>query len=178
MKNFLITLLCLTVLMSCGPSLRVSSDYTKDLKVSSFKTFSWLDMKAIERKGNDPRYMNELTDKRIKVAVTNELAIRGIKLLDGKGDLELHYHIIVDDKTMVVTEPTGTRFNPDFEKRTSTFQYKEGTLIIDMMDTKTSELIWRGSATDVITEKAAKKPEESINYAVKEILKKSPFPLQ
>lgn len=176
MKKILITLTAMVLLASCGPSIRVFSDYDKALSPASYKTYSWLDTKAIEQLGNDPRYINELTDKRIREAVNREFAGVGISLVTQKADMILHYHIIIDNKTMIVTEPYGSRYSRYLEnRRTSVYQYKEGTLLIDMMDAKTNEVVWRGGATDVITDEARKNPEEAINYAVKEILKKSPF---
>ena len=174
-NNLLLLVIVLAAFTACGPSIRVSSDYDKDMNVAGYKTYSWLDVKSIEQRGNDPRYINELTDKRIKEAVNAEMSVRGLKWISGKADMELHYHIVIDEKTMTFTEPVGSRFSRYMERRTSTYQYKEGTLIIDMMDTKTNELVWRGWATDVITEKAQQKPVEAINYAVKEIMKNSPF---
>jgi len=176
MKKILTVLFAGALLGSCGPSLRVFSDYDKSLNPGVYKSYSWADLKSIEQKGNDPRYINELTDKRIRNAVDRELAAAGITRVEGKGDMEFHYHIIIDNKTMTVTEPYGSRYSRYLEnRRTSVYQYKEGTLLIDMMDAKTNEVVWRGGATDVITEAASKDPEAAINYAVKEILKKSPF---
>lgn len=175
MKNTLFLIIAAWALVSCGPSVRVYSDYDKSLNISNYKTFSWLDMNAIEQKGTDPRYMNELTDKRIKLVSDSILQAAGLHPAPN-ADMEMHYHIVIDNKTMTITEPYGARYNRALNKsRTATYQYKEGTLIIDMMDTKTHELIWRGWATDVITEKEAKDPETAIRNAVGAIMARSPF---
>jgi len=47
-------------------------------------------------------------------------------------------------------------------------------LIIDIMDVASNQLVWRGWATDVISEKSLKDPEQAINNAVREIFKKFP----
>ncbi|MBK7433559.1 MAG: DUF4136 domain-containing protein [Chitinophagaceae bacterium] len=176
MKKILFALLTLSGLISCGPTIKVISDYDKTMDVSVYKTYRWLDKAAIEEKGTDPRYINELTDKRIRAAVDRELGILGIRSVTGPADMALHYHILVDTKTMMVNEPAGTRYNRHLEnKKLSIYQYKEGTLLIDMMDLRTNELVWRGGATDVITAEAEKDPELAINNAIAEIMKKSPF---
>jgi hypothetical protein len=51
--------------------------------------------------------------------------------------------------------------------------YKEGTLVIDMYDGKTKQLLWRGSAEGTLSEKAAK-DENKLNKAVAKMLKDFP----
>lgn len=171
-KNTLLFILVLS-LVACGPSLQVSSDQDKTVKIDGYKSYGWLDIKAIENRNNDPRYYNELTDKRIKEAVGREMLAKGYNLVPGKPELELHYHIIVENKTSISTEPVGINYGEYWAKKmTTVYQYREGTLIIDIMDVKTNQLVWRGSGTDVITESATKDPQTAINNAVREIFKK------
>ena len=163
-------------LISCGPTIQVFSDHDKDVNIQSYNNYGWLDIKEIEAKNNDPRFYNELTDKRIRDAVNKEMGAKGFVLKTSNVQLKLHYHIIIENKSVVATEPVGTRYGAYWEKnRTSVFQYKEGTLIIDLMDANTNQLVWRGWATDVITDKTTKEPEKSINNAVQQIFKKFPW---
>ena len=61
------------------------------------------------------------------------------------------------------------------DNRFSTYQYEEGTLILDFVDAKSKELIWRGSANAKVQNvNTPEKSEKLINAAVKEILKKYP----
>jgi hypothetical protein len=176
MKITILFALIITGLISCGPSIRVFSDYDKDLKVTDYKTFTWLDAKAIEGKGTNPLYYNELNDKRIKTAINAEMAAKGYRMLESNGELEMHYHIVVEDKTSVSTEPYGYTYGPYWlGRRVNVYQYREGTLIVDVMDKKTSTLVWRGWATDVITKEVTKNPEKAISDAVQAIYKKYPF---
>ena len=170
MKKILIYSVIAILLYSCGPSLQFFSDYDKNINLSGYVSYSWLDLAAIEGKGMNPLYYNELNDKRIKEAVDKQMKTRNFQPFSTKGELELHYHIIVEDKTTVITEPIGSQYRPNPNNyRTSTYQYREGTLIIDLMDTKNNTLIWRGWATDVITNAVRKNPEAAINNAVAKI---------
>ncbi|MFN8244455.1 MAG: DUF4136 domain-containing protein [Ferruginibacter sp.] len=177
MKNILPLAVILLMIAGCSPSMSVFSDYDHSLSVAAYKTFSWTDTKTIEEKGTTPHYITALTNERIRNAVQSALLNRGLTAAAGTGDLEVHYHIIIDNKTMVITEPYGSKYSPYLEKKnsSSTYAYKEGSLVIDLTDTRTHELVWRGWATDVITEREMQKPEEAINHAVQEIFKKSPF---
>ncbi len=73
--------------------------------MSDYKTYDWLDFAAIENKGQNPLHYNELNDKRIKDAVDKQMKAKNYRVVSNKGDLELHYHIVVEDKTTVISEP-------------------------------------------------------------------------
>jgi hypothetical protein len=166
----------LTGLYSCGSSMQVFSDYDKDADMSAYKTYSWLTEEQIESKGTNPLYYNELNDKRIKQAVYEQMKRRGFTYSNETQPLEMHYHIIVEDKTLVTTEPGGYGYGPVFEsKRKQAYPYRQGTLIIDLMDTKNKTLVWRGGATSAIESEISKNPEEAIRKGVEKIFEKFPY---
>jgi hypothetical protein len=51
--------------------------------------------------------------------------------------------------------------------------YTEGTLLVDMYDTKTKQLIWRGTAVDEVKEKQDKR-EKQMAKASEKLFKKFP----
>ena len=51
--------------------------------------------------------------------------------------------------------------------------YKEGTLVVDLYDAKTKQLIWRGSAEDTLSDKAEKN-EKNLDKGVAKMFKKFP----
>jgi hypothetical protein len=54
------------------------------------------------------------------------------------------------------------------------YQYREGTLIIDLMDANNNNLIWRGWGTAILDNGDIDLTEEKINHAVYKILKEFP----
>ena len=51
----------------------------------------------------------------------------------------------------------GWRFGGGFGDATTTVDtYKVGTLVVDLFDAKTKKLIWRGSASDALSDKSDK----------------------
>jgi hypothetical protein len=161
---------------SCSTSMRVFSDYDKDANISDYKTYSWLTEEQIESKGTNPLYYNELNDKRIKQAVYEQMKKRGFTYSNETQPLEMHYHIIVEDKTLVTTEPSGYQYGPFFlSKQTHVYPYRQGTLIIDLMDTRTKNLVWRGWATGAIESEVSKKPEEVIRKGIEKIFELFPY---
>lgn len=73
--------------------------------------------------------------------------MRGYRLTSEDPDLILHYHITVDNQSVVTTEPYGYWYGPYWtHMNTHVYSYGEGTLILDLMERQTKTLIWRGWA--------------------------------
>jgi len=175
MKNLKLFILSALLLSACGSSMQVFSDYDKDLNIGNFHSYKWASFKDIESKGTNPLYYNELNDKRIREAVNKEMTARNFNIADAGAQLEIHYHIVVEDKIASYTEPGGSQSHPvAYTPRITNYQYRQGTLIIDLMDVKNNTLVWRGWATDVVTNSARKDPEAAINKAVASIFKAFP----
>src|SRR5262249_34068876 len=56
---------------------------------------------------------------------------------------------------------------------TSVQEYKEGTLVLDMYDSNSRQLLWRGTATDTLSDKPEKN-EKKLNKAVAKMFDKFP----
>ncbi|HEU5290442.1 MAG TPA: DUF4136 domain-containing protein [Cyclobacteriaceae bacterium] len=173
MIRLLVLLIALYGLISCSSTqMSVHSDIDPDYDLWTYKTFNWgrkIDIEA----GRNPLYYNELNDKRIKAAVNQELTARGYSFTESDPELIVHYHIIVDDRSVVRTEPYGYNYGPYWTTmKSNIYAYHEGTLIIDLMDKKSNNLIWRGWAVSVIDE--VEEVDDLIKIAVGKIFKKFP----
>lgn len=170
-----ITILALLLIIGgCSPQIRVYSDYDPQYNLGKYATFNWQQKTNIES-GNNPLYYNELNDKRIKAAVQEELTSKGYVLTEEKSDLVLHYHIIIDDQSIVTTDPHGYYSPYWMNMQTNIYQYREGTLIIDLMEPKTNNLVWRGWAVSAID--AVYTPDQTdhlIKIAIGKIFRKFP----
>ena len=165
----------LILLMSCSNELRVYSDWDRDYDINKFKTYAWASKTDMESK-NNPLYYNELTDKRIKNIINTQLPPKGLALASENADIIVHYHIVVDDKTAFTTDPYGL-YGP-YWTRTGYYQYKEGTLIIDFMDSKTNNLVWRGWAVSIIDDNSEEIREETLMIAITKILEHFKNPMK
>jgi hypothetical protein len=167
-------LLALVLLISCSPQIKVYSDMDPDNDLWTYKSFDWGRQVDIET-GRNPLQYNELNDKRIKAAALSQLQSRGYVLRNVEPDLILHYHIIVDDKSVVVPETFGYRYGSYWTKSgANVFHYREGTLIIDLMERNTKNLVWRGWAVANIDEIDPEEIDEVIRLAVEKIFKRFP----
>jgi hypothetical protein len=158
--------------MSCS-SVLVTHDYNKDVNFTGFKTYGW---HAIERSIE----MNDLVINRVKEAVNRELQFRGFSLVQEKPDLFVAIHISTRQK-IAVTDwgyATGSSWRRGYGSGfggVSARNYDEGILMIDMVDAADNELVWRGTATDIIDPDMS--PEErtqEINKAVALIMQEFP----
>jgi len=153
----------------------VTHDYNKDVNFTGFKTYGW---HAIERSIE----MNDLVINRVKEAVNRELQFRGFSLVQEKPDLFIAIHISTRQKITVTdwgyaTESSWRRgygYGSGFGG-VSARNYDEGILMIDMVDVADNELVWRGTATDIVDpDMSPKERTLEINKAVALIMQEFP----
>lgn len=158
---------------ACSPEITVKTDFDKSVEVHRLTYYSWLDPKGIEER-NNPLLINELSDRRIRQAVDGQLANKGYIQSDSLAQVIVHYHIVVENKTAIRTEPYGYFYTPYWMRNNSdVVRYREGTLVIDFMDTRSCSLIWRGWAVSILDDQNMI-TEELIQKAVQKIFEAFP----
>jgi hypothetical protein len=173
MKHILLASI-FAMLTGCSPQITVFSDTDPDYDLWTYKTFDWGQKVNIEE-GRNPLHYNELNDKRIKAAVLDQMTARGYQLTSDNPDLILHYHIIIDDQSVVATDPYGYYYGPYWlNMQTNVFTYQQGTLILDLMERKSQNLIWRGWAVTDIGQIKPDEVSDIIKTTVAKIFKKYP----
>ena len=173
-KIFLILfLICFTV--SCS-IYGVRYNYDQQTDFTEFKTFNWIQVP--EKAGID-----SFVVQRVKTAVKTELKAKGLVVVSNNPDFLIAEHLGKKSKVQVTDwgydygyygayRGYGGYWGPG---RISTYQYEEGTLILDFVDAKSKKLIWRGTAkARVQNVDTPEKSEKIINAAVKKILGKYP----
>ena len=150
----------------------VQTDFDHKANFSQYKTYSWQEIKPA----------NSLWDARIKNVVDAQLAAKGWTQVDSGGDVA-----VVAVKTSKTQRTLQTFYDGfgggwgwrrfgggGFGDATTTEQdYKVGTLVIDLYDAKTKQLIWRGSARDTLSDKATQN-EKNLDKGVAKMFKKFP----
>jgi hypothetical protein len=160
------------MLSACSSGIIVRTDYDRDISIKSLTTYMWTE--ANTEQNLNPLYYNELNDKRIKKAVDQKMAAKGYTLVLSNAELTLHYHLVVENKTELRSDPYGYYGSYWLRPRVNSYQYSEGTLIIDIMEGKSKSLAWRGWATSIIDADRIIK-EDLINQAVHGIFKAYPY---
>ncbi len=157
------------ILLNCSP-ISVKSDYDQGVDFSSYKTFGWVDMKNAA----GPIHRNPVMAGQVRAAVEREMQAKGFTKTDGdNADLKIAFHAGVKDKIDVTTHGYGYwRRRGPHVVAVDVHQYKEGTLVLDFVDTKEKQLVWRGWGTGVIGDPS--EAVEKIGKAVTKILEKFP----
>ncbi len=181
MKNLIKSSVLGLFLLTACTSLMVQTDFDTSYNFSKLKTYAWLEDKA---PSDDIRINNSLIIKRVVNAVNHNLQSRGYTLVSkDKADFFVNWFGYIRNRIQqetidsYYTHPgyTVTTWEHSAFSRTYTFEYQEGTLIIDILDSNSGQLIWRGTGRDYLEEnETPEKITERINRTVAGILKNFP----
>lgn len=166
-------------------------DPAKADAIRAYETWDWAPFegeKAGDIRSNDRLVDDPMTDRRIRSSVETELAGKGFRRAEGGSpDFRIGYHVSIDGR-MDVTYinsyygygwggywgPYGPSFGMGYSTP-SVRQYNEGTLILDIVDGSSNELVWRGVVSGEVHEKRdAQERQEAIDRAIGEALKDFP----
>ena len=150
----------------------VSYDYDQDADFTKYQTYAWMpEPQASPADARAALQRNQLLDKRIQSAVNAQLPGKGLRLDADAPDLLLVYHTGVEEKVHVTD--SGHRFGRRYRgwggRNVTVTQYQEGTLIIDLVDARTNQLVFRTTGQAVL--KDSPTPEE-MDEQVKEAVTK------
>jgi hypothetical protein len=146
--NAYFSILCLVLLAGCSTT-AVQHDYDHESDFTSLKTYNW---RPVERKSN----ISDLAVKTAKDAVNRQLAAKGFSQTSTNPDFSIAMYLGTQIKRD--TMDYGY-FYKDHRRHyrarwgrapLDAYNYEEGTMIIDFVNAKTNELIWRGSLKEVI----------------------------
>ena len=148
---------------------KVTTDYSHSVDFSRYSTYSWLDVKA-----GDP-----LWPDRIMSAVDSQLVAKGWSKVPAGGDASAAAFGSTHVQPRLETFYTGFgggwfwRGFGDGMAVTNVENVPIGTLVVDIFDTPTKKLIWRGVANDVLSDKPDKN-EKKLEKSVEEMFKHFP----
>lgn len=156
-----------------------------DAKLAGAKTFNWFQPVLTAGAAYEKGFSDEL-DKNLRTAIEESLKLKGIQKVNSGPDVLIAYDVSVavpqeKDRAENYMEGFGygyaymagyryTYINPGLSGYRPVDLYKQGTLIIDLIDPATNQLIWRGWAEGAVTDADARYPK--IQQQVMEVLKK------
>lgn len=172
MLNVIGVLLSLMVIATQAQT--VQSDYDRSFNFSSLKTFGF----AVQRRGDkDALAGDTLNEGRIRAAMESQLIANGFRTESDKPDFVIAYYVTTKNKLNVQDYSYGPpRWFGSRDIRVN--QYSEGTLMVDFIDVKTNQVIWRGRASGTlelknVDKKINKSAEKLVKQFVKDTTKKS-----
>ena len=173
--KYLVCLGLLTVMLTAfGCSgIKVDVEFDPEVDFSQYKTYRWARQKqqVMPKKPTDIAFM----DKHIKLEADSLLAQKGyVKAkYDEEAEFLVAYFLTAQDKVNVNYYGYGYGYYGwGGGGYASTYRYKEGTLVLDIVDASEMELVWRGwASTDIHSREEA---QYKIPRAVRETLRRFP----
>jgi hypothetical protein len=169
----------LVAIYSCAPSLKVTSDYDKQVDFAKYKTFSlYQDAKISDA-------ISQLNHDRVINAIKSEMVKKGYQENAASPDVLVNAVAIFKDKVSVSATTDyygyGGFYRPYYwgggmsssTTNYNTRHYKDGSLIIDIIDANSKKLLWQGVGNKEI-DKPAKDPDTAIPKAVASIMESFP----
>jgi len=177
-RSMFLILVLFALLTACS-TITVHSDYDHSYDFSKYKTYRWSVESELNRR--DALKRNPLVYKRVVSAIDKDLQSKGYTKKEvGEADFVVVAHAGIKEK-MQLDQYGGGRYGwyhpwwGPYGGYTNISYYKEGTLVIDLVDFQNKELAWRGTGTDVIKDyKDGEKMQKDIDAAVAKILANFP----
>ncbi|MCI0695714.1 DUF4136 domain-containing protein [candidate division KSB1 bacterium] len=152
-----LTLGVLALMTGCS-SVNIKHDYDTDTNFATLKTYAWM-AAPTNANGSVQAALSRTAglDKRIKESADRQLAAKGYTTDANNPDFLVLYHVGAEDKINVTDWGYGYgRYGRWYGGRgVEVYQYKEGTLILDVIDARSKQLVWRGFAAATIDPNAS-----------------------
>ncbi|HSC82187.1 MAG TPA: DUF4136 domain-containing protein [Pseudomonas sp.] len=150
---------CLLLLGACQ-SVQLDRDYDTSRDFAAYRSWSWQEP-ALQYLPDDPRFKSDLTEQRIREAVSQQLDQRGLRPAQAgsAADLKVQVWLLVEQRQDQVSTSYGGGYwggygsgywgGPAYTE-TRSVDYKVATIQVDLFDGKDGKLVWRGSAEQIM----------------------------
>ena len=173
-RSRLAAALTISSLMLGGCALRrVDSYLARGVNLASYRTYAW---SPVQRgaTGDVRLDNNEIFQELVRASVEKQLASRGFEKTADVPQLLVHFHASVEqriDAPELETWETCADCTP--------FIYDAGTLLVQLVDARTNQLLWRGWSRANVDRIVDHQQwlEEHIDETVAKIFERLPFPL-
>ncbi|WP_289023167.1 DUF4136 domain-containing protein [uncultured Salegentibacter sp.] len=189
---FITLILAGAFMISCGSGSNISKDAARKLK--DYNTYSYLPNKDTIK---DRSYNNNRIHEVIISTINNNMAAEDYAIDNSRPDVLVYIHTMFDEKVADINaDPVYTNFsyyrpghyigdyytNYTYDNyftiqritaggEIKQIPYKEKSIVIDFIDRKTNQILWRGTAHEEI---GSKRWERDIRNYIDEIFKEFP----
>ncbi len=154
----------------------VHSDWDRAVEFDRYRTYHWAPSQPADqprRPGTSRSGAKSILDRRIRRAVDDELAAKGLSLrAEGPSDLLLVYHSSSKRHVDVYSSPYRRRHGWG----ASVHRWKEGTLLIEVVDLAERTTIWQGWGIAPLG--SPEDSEAEVREVVAKILERFPPPTE
>jgi uncharacterized protein DUF4136 len=132
--------LLLPATIACAQNVKV--DFHQSAPFATYKTYAWAQgMPAA----------SPFAEQRIHAEVDAQLGAKGLQPADGAPDLFVATHVITQRHSELIVNEFGWGLGGGTARR-----YTVGTLIVDLYDAMTRQLVWRGVGSESVSVKPRK----------------------
>jgi hypothetical protein len=179
----IMALAVLVVLIGSCSSTRFIVDYDTRHDFRGYSSYAWFKLAAPPEEATPPTEANTILTRRISWAIDGELARKGLSKAEiGDADFLVTYSVVLQSRMVMYHTGWAGPYGWGWGwggwgvgwsgSRSTVDTYTEGTIVVDVLDTKTRSLVWRG-----IIESAFKKPnpdDEKIRKVVARVMEGFP----
>lgn len=161
----------LVALLACNVTLAqsITTNAMPGTNFSAFHTYKWVLIEGAS-------HPNQIVDAEIKAAVDAQLTTKGLTKTDSDtADLYVGYQTSVDQQRQwnAYGMGGGLRWGGMANATSSTIDV--GTIVLDMYNPSTKQLVWTGRATNTINpSNSQEKNQSTLNKAMQKLLKNFP----
>jgi Domain of unknown function (DUF4136) len=142
---------------------KVNVDSDRSAPFAQFRTYAWTPGTPAA---------NPLAENRIRAAVGSQLASHGFTL-SATPDLFVATISVTHEQKELVANGFGGGLVFGGNATASVQTYETGSLIVDLYDARTKQLVWRGTGTDTLSDKPEKNTAK-MNKAVAKMFEQYP----
>jgi hypothetical protein len=177
-----IVLASVLLLNAClsSPEIRVNVDKNADF--SNYLTYGF-----VETLGTDKAGYTTLVTKYLKGAVSEELEKRGY-VYSNDPDLLVNFFTRLENRTYITSAPTPVYYGgyydyrvgvyaayPQYIYRPYSYNYKEGTVNVDLVDAQKKQMVWEGVAVNEVDSQDLKNPQQAFSKVISAIFMSYPY---
>jgi hypothetical protein len=181
------TFVLLTTLMlaPAAHAAKPNIQWNKEYDFSHIKTYAWQDPTAPSLAQSNP-FMHKFIQDQIELRLTEAGLMKAAA--GAAPDIFVTYHGSVQNNVQLQSDSFGYGFGGyggagwgmygygaagPVSTTTRVVEYKEGTLIVDIIDPMKKELVWRGSSTPILISDSNDKTEKNISKALDAMVKQN-----
>jgi hypothetical protein len=176
-------------LAACASAVQVRTAISPDASLAGLRTFQVLptpspNIASMQSGGtNDPMLVNSISNRALRADLEQQFTHLGYAVNDSTPDFAVAYYACTKQKTDISTWDYGYPLRPRWWRgwgpRWGTIgtpmvtEYTQGTVIVDVVDPKTKELLWRGQGVAQVSDNQQQYQQE-LQKSVAAILAKFP----
>jgi len=169
---------CATLLTGCASGPKIITNQDPSVNFGNYRTFGFMS----DLDTNKDKYQS-LTSQYFKTAAIGELEARGYTQ-SSNPDMLVNFNVVTEEKTRTTQTPTAGGYYGyrgygawggygGYE--TTVTQYTEGTVNVDLVDAKKSQLIWEGVVIGKITDEVRENLQAACYQVITEVFARYPY---